>query len=415
LDLLAALQAQPAGAALLEAAGDGVYLVGGAVRDLLLGRTPRELDVVVEGDAEQLAATLGVPVVHSRFGTATIELAGARIDFARSRRERYPAPGVLPEVEPAPLAEDLRRRDFTVNAIALSLGGREPGELHAVPYAFEDLQAHKLRVLHEDSFRDDPTRLLRLARYCARLGFEPEQRTAELARAALSGAALQSISGARIGAELRLALVEPDASAALTRLGKLGVLAALNPRLRHDASLLADAAALLPAQDGRLDLLLLAGLLLTLVAYTGNQAYAKASALLDRLEFPAPDRDRTLVSVIAVPRLTQALPEARTASTLRDIVAGTPPEGVALAGAIADRDRNGEPGEQQESSRAARRWLTEVRHVRLQIGGEDLLAAGVPEGPEIGRRLEATLRLRLDGALAPGRDAELQAALEGGR
>ncbi|HST56388.1 MAG TPA: hypothetical protein VLJ42_10935 [Solirubrobacteraceae bacterium] len=395
----------------MEVAHEGVYLVGGAVRDLLLEGIPRELDVVVEGDAQALAATLGTPVLHARFGTATVDLDGVRIDFASARREQYQEPGALPTVQPAGLAEDLQRRDFTVNAIAVALGGARRGELQAVDDALEDLRAGRLRVLHDDSFLDDPTRLLRLCRYAVRLGFEIEPHTAELARAALRAGALRTISGARIGAELRLALVEPNASGALTALGRLGVLGALNPRLRHDAPLLSDALKLLPSTDGRPDLLLLVGLVLTLVARTGDEAYAKASALLDWLEFPSSERDRTLVSVIAVPRLTRELPEVRSASALRELVASTPPEGVALAGALGDRDREGEVGERQESSRAALRWLQEVRHVRLSISGEELLAAGVPEGPEIGKRLEAALLLRLDGGLPAERDAELRAAL----
>ncbi|MDE3069470.1 MAG: tRNA nucleotidyltransferase, partial [Acidobacteriota bacterium] len=173
-DLLERLRAEPGGPALLEAAIEGVPLVGGAVRDLMLEVSPRELDVVVEGEIGPLLAALGGrQVVHERFETASVELGRARLDVARARRERYPQAGALPEVEPASLGEDLARRDFTVNAIALRLSGDRRGALSHAPGALEDLQARRLRVLHQASFLDDPTRLWRLGRYAARLGFEP--------------------------------------------------------------------------------------------------------------------------------------------------------------------------------------------------------------------------------------------------
>ena len=215
VDLLARLGRPPAVAAL--DGEDAVYVVGGAVRDLLLDGTPHELDFVVEGDAVAVARRAaaragGEVLVHDRFGTATVTTPEATFDLAGARRERYERPGALPEVElGASLREDLERRDFTVNAIALHLSD---GELTWLPGAEEDLRAGRLRVLHDESFRDDPTRLLRLARYAARLGFEPEERTDRLAAEAVAGGAVQTITGSRMGAELRLLLQEPPAGGA---------------------------------------------------------------------------------------------------------------------------------------------------------------------------------------------------------
>ena len=403
--LLERIREQPGGEPLLAAAYEGVHLVGGAVRDLLRGERPRELDVVVEGEIERLLQRLGgKAVIHDRFGTASVSLGGARIDIVRARRERYPRPGALPEVEPATVAEDLLRRDFTVNAMAVSLDGGQGGELQIVDHAQEDLAAGRLRVLHERSFLDDPTRLLRLARYAARLDFELEERTAELALEALAAGTLKTVSGARVGAELRLALAELDPIATFGRLDDLGVLAALHPRLRLERPLAEGALAALP-DDGRPDLLLLACLLLS-AARADEDPERAMLELLDDLEFTAGDRDRVIRTVLTGPALVERLESIETPSQLREAVRAATLEAVALAVALAEQQRL------PKAAAAARRWLSGLRHVRLRITGDDLLAAGIAAGPEIGQRLELALRRKLDGELAEGSEAELSAAME---
>jgi tRNA nucleotidyltransferase (CCA-adding enzyme) len=413
--VLERLRGLSGGEALLAVAGerDDVELVGGAVRDLLLGHEPRELDVVV-GDggrqdfaqaapsfARALADRLGVRAdanEHERFGTTLVEWDGGRIDVATRRAESYPAPGALPDVRAGTEQEDLERRDFTVNAIAVRLGGERRGEMRAVPNALGDLEAGRLRVLHERSFSDDPTRVLRLARYSARLSFEVEARTAELARTALAGRALDTVSGARIGAELRLALAEPDAIAALAAIDELGVLYALHPRLRLERPAIEATLVLLPA-DGRPEIALLTSLMLPLALRAHGDPRAEIAALLDRWDFPAGDRDRVAAAAVAVPRLLGELSATVRPSAIHAAAQGVPVEGVALAGALGCEE-------------PVRCWLQDVRHVQLEITGDDLLRAGIAEGPEIGRRLEEVLVLRLDGELIGGREAELAAALE---
>ncbi len=401
--LLDRVREQAGGEALLGAAYEGVHLVGGAVRDLLRAERPRELDVLVEGPIEPLLSALGgEAVTHDRFGTASVSLGDARIDVARARRERYPHPGALPVVEPASVAEDLLRRDFTVNAIAVSL---TDAQMRSAPHAEADIARGVLRVLHDGSFRDDPTRLLRLARYAARLGFEVDDRTGALAEEARATGALRTASGARLGAELRLALLEPDPVAALGELSRLGLLSALDPRLSFEESLARRALALLP-EDGRLDLLLLACVLLPAATAGGGEDSAQAVfGLLDELEFTAGDRDRAIRTTRLAPRLLAQMADADLPSQLREAVHGAPLEAVALAGSL--------DGAQPPSRAcaAARSWLHELRHVHLAITGDDLLSAGVPAGPEIGRRLDLALRRKLDGELAEGRAAELGAAM----
>lgn len=401
---LRSLATLPGGQELISVAGEHpgrVALVGGAVRDLLGGRFPGELDAVVDGEPEPvaraLARRLGAEVIrHQRFDTATVTGAGVRVDLARARTECYRTPGALPVVGPASLEHDLMRRDFTVNAIALKLEGEHAGELVAPEHALDDLRARRLRVFHGASFRDDPTRLLRLARYETRLGFTPEDHTAGLAEEAVGARALDTVSGGRLGAELRLALREPDPVAVLSAMHRLGVLAALHPRLLLDAGRVRAALALLPA-DGRADLLVLCALSLALSLSRPDPA-AELRRWLDRLEFAAADRERVLAAAQATPRLREGLAQAGSPSQLRAVVDSAPLEAVALAGALGAPEQ-------------ARLWLSQLRHVRLTVRGDDLLAAGIPPGPEIGRRLTATLDLRLDGALAHGREAELAAAL----
>jgi tRNA nucleotidyltransferase (CCA-adding enzyme) len=382
-DLLERVARLPCGRRLLDAAAgyDGVHLVGGAVRDLLLGREPRELDVVVEGDVEPLARRLGTAAtVHERFGTATVRSGGCRFDLAAARAETYARPGALPDVRPAGIDADLQRRDVTVNALALDLGS---GELRAVEHAREDLAAGRLRVLHDASFIDDPTRLWRIARYAARLGFDLEERAAALAAAAVAAGALDTVSGDRIGNELRLALGEPDPIAALAAAAALGLAPWLAPdRERADAAL-----ALLPSGEGRPDLVVL-----------GAGLAGEPAAPLDGLGFTAGER-AVLRACARAPQLAAAMAGAAQPSALARVLRGQPVEAVALAGAHG-------------AGAPARRWLDELRHVALAITGDDLLAAGVPHGPQIGRRLAAALDRRLDGALPAGREAELAAALQ---
>lgn len=372
-----ALAALPCGTRLLERLGapPRAALVGGAVRDLLLGREPLELDVVVEGDPVAFAADLGeVTATHERFGTATARDGDCRFDVVRARTETYAAPGALPDVSPATIEEDLRRRDVTVNAMALW----PDGTLLGVEGAEDDLAAGVLRVLHPASFTDDATRLWRIARYAARLSFAIDPQTATWA----ASADPSTVTPSRLGAELRLALREPDPPAALAAAQQL------QPRLLPEGftprpAALGAALALLPP-EGRADLV-------TLAACCAGVDVRALLSWLDAMGFPAADRDL----VAAASRSATLAPLRRASSDVEIARAarGAPVEAVALAG-----------GEQ------ARRWLQDLRHVALEIDGRDLLAAGVPQGPDVGRRLARALEAKLDGRTR-GREDELREAL----
>lgn len=362
-DLGAAIAAaHPELEAVRQAAGEeAVYLVGGAVRDLLLGRGRADVDLVVVGDAAALAARLGAETVeHERFATAKVQVDGHEIDIATARRETYPEPGALPQIEPADSIEaDLGRRDFTVNAMAIPLRG-EPELID--PYGGrDDLQAGVLRVLHEGSFVDDPTRALRAARYAARFGFTLAPETAALIRTA----DLDAVSADRREAELLRLAGEEEAVPGLT--------------------LAADWGLIKPAPGG-----------LELAAKTAELVSKRPWSL-------AEDRARMIHRMAMRPVGRES-----------GLVTAEP----ATASAAVELARRFHPPELVSARVRGAEWLEDYvrtwRDVELEIDGEDLIAAGVPEGPAVGRGLAAALRRKLDGEVAE-REQELRVALEAAR
>ncbi len=366
VDLLERLQTAPGAEIVLPAVADEpVYVVGGAVRDVLLGAVARELDLVVEGDAiavaHRAAARVGGELtVHERFGTATVRAGGYEFDVASARRETYARPGALPDVQlGATLEEDLARRDFTVNAMAVRLAD---GMRISWPSADQDLAARRLRVLHERSFEDDPTRMLRMVRYAARLGFTAD--------APVEPALLRTVTGDRAGRELRLALDEPQPQA-------LQLLAALG--LARE--LFGDGFEVPPyAPRGPLGLA---------AACVGVQDLA---AKLDVLAFAARERDIIVAAATNFERLAAAAPASD--ADLYQLFRRQRPETAELLAAA------GHAG--------ARRWLENVRHRRLQITGDDLIAEGLT-GAQVGAGLERATVAMLDGD-APDRATQLASA-----
>lgn len=232
--------------------GYSLYIVGGFVRDLLLGTANLDLDMVVEGDAIHLARALAPKLdghvrSHARFGTAKVILNGERdpsvppsLDFVTARTEFYERPTELPQVERSSIKQDLYRRDFTINTMAICLDRNRYGELLDFYGGERDLQEGIIRVLHNLSFVEDPTRILRAVRFEQRLGFEIEPRTAELMTDALD--LLDRVTGDRLRHELYLLLSEERPEQGLERLHQLGALQQIHPALRttrHTAELFA--------------------------------------------------------------------------------------------------------------------------------------------------------------------------------
>jgi tRNA nucleotidyltransferase (CCA-adding enzyme) len=219
-----------------------LYLIGGCVRDILLGRPSLDIDVVLEGPAGTIvraAAKLykSKLVSHPQFLTFTLRLRGGRhLDIATARTETYAEPAALPVVEPASLQEDLYRRDFSINAIALSLNQTDFGHVWDPFGGLEDLRAKKIRVLHAQSFRDDPTRLFRAARFAGRFGCDLEWRTREWLTEAIAQQLPARLSGARLREELIPLLMEKDPRPAFRLLSQWAALSFLVPNLKWEKS-----------------------------------------------------------------------------------------------------------------------------------------------------------------------------------
>lgn len=378
---------------LAAARGWPVYVVGGFVRDLLLGFAPDDCDLVVEGPAPALARAAaaewgGAVRAHAPFGTATWSPPdGGDLDFATARTETYPQPAALPVVQvPAPLRADLDRRDFSINAIALRLDGEHFGELIDPHAGRSDLAARRVRVLHPRSFQDDPTRLFRAVRYEQRLGFAITPETLALIPGAWD--ALDALSPDRARHEFELIFREARASAMLARLDALGALARVHPALAWGAAETAEAAfdAEAPWAEWGLERDPDGVYFALLLRRSGEAGAADALARLN-------------VSRAVGQAAQAALGLRRTWSRPSEAVAVLDDlslPGVAAA-CVARPELRGD----------LRAYLSRWRFVRAATTGRDLIARGLTPGPDFKDLLWSLRAARLDGEIA---DAEGEAA-----
>lgn len=393
--------------ALAAERGAHVWLVGGVVRDLLLGLAlSRDVDLAVEGDALALAQALvavGGRLIasHREFGTASVAFASAfspagdlTIDLAQARVESYPRPAMLPLVRPAAIADDLVRRDFSTNAIAIEL--RADGEQLQAGQLIDpfggraDLAAGRLRLLHPLSLRDDPTRILRGLRLASRLGLAPDDATAAQIAGALRQGYLGLLSPDRILAELCLALAEPRPDAALAISDAWGVTPQILPGLAWSAALEARfarfAASGPPAQGSGI---VAAGL----ICY--DLSADELAAIAGRYPLPGP-----------IARLLAEIPAARAAARTLDVNM-RPSQIDALMRAYGEPTVSvlhyAEPG---YPGQMAAHYLDHIRPARPPLDGRDLQRLGVAPGPAIGRLLAGLRAAYLDGAIAGRVQAE---------
>lgn len=386
---------------LLRAGGDlaspygwSLYLVGGAVRDLLLKRPSLDLDLVLEGDAIALARKLaeirgGEVVAHPRFGTAKFRQERLTLDLATARCESYPRPGALPVVEPGTIDDDLLRRDFSINAMAIELNPVHFGRLLDPYRGRSDLNQGLIRVLHEKSFSDDPTRSLRALRYEQRLGFKLEARTEEWMRRDLP--VIDAVTGERLRHELELILSEEKPEKTLSRAHELGVLQMLHPALKGDGWVrdrfeqARKASAPQPSP----------ALYLAILAYPLSEE--ENESLLARLKI----RGEIARALRYVVKLRQAAPSlARTQlapSAIYHLLKKHSPVAISAAAIATD-------------SKAVRQqlelYLTELRHIKPALNGDDLKEMGIPPGRKLGQVLRALHDARLDGKVQTRQEEE---------
>lgn len=398
-----------------------VYLVGGIVRDVLLGRENRDVDLVVEGDGPHFARLLaddlnGRVRVHDAFMTAVVvDPEEFHVDVATARSEFYRAPAALPEVQTSPLRQDLYRRDFTINALAIRLGPEPAPELVDYFGGRRDLENRLLRVLHSLSFIDDPTRVLRAVRFSLRLGFDVSPETLHLVEVALAEGVFDRLSGSRLREELVLLLDDPAlAVRGLDRLEGMDVLRVIHPCLRFDEPDRDRLRRVVAAWDwytveGVEDPPAALWRLMLLALVQDGEADEEGregptpehlQEIADRLMLSGDDRKLLVGSRarLKAARRRLARPDARPHEVSEALA---PLAGEEILLLVASRN---------EPVRAwARRDVTELRRLKLGVRGQDLVERGIPPGPWIGAALDAVRRARLDGEV--GADEELETAL----
>ncbi|GAB4472898.1 MAG: CBS domain-containing protein [Anaerolineae bacterium] len=411
------------------ALGSSLYVVGGFVRDLLLGKPTFDIDFVVEGDAIALTRVVtrafgGEMRHHARFGTGkwllnpqvwegiaarlgvpaydVFRLPG-HIDFATARTEFYDAPSVLPEVEQGNIKLDLHRRDFTINTLALRLDPPHFGDLLDFYNGEEDLRHGVIRVLHSLSFIDDPTRILRAVRFEQRFGFRIEPRTEELIGHALHH--IEDLTGDRVRHEIELILAETEPERAFLRLDRLGVLEVIHPALRCDEWTAAAFRALRHAVVQPLWPELAAPGFDTEVPYFALLTYRltleEIRAIGRRLRVRRRTID-TLERAQAIRRRMEALANPRLEPRQVDRLLSRADDQVLLVSWAA-----------APTAQARERiveYATRLRHIRPTITGEDLIARGLKPGPHFKDILERLRGARLNGVVAS--DEEERALLE---
>lgn len=379
---------------LAQEQGYRLYLVGGPVRDLLLQRDVLDLDFVVEGDAVALArhilrAKPGRLVVHRHFLTAKIRWADVSFDLATARRESYAHPGALPVVSPADIASDLGRRDYTVNAMAIALTGKDQGELTDYYHGYHDLKQGLLRILHKDSFRDDPTRILRGIRYEQRFSFSFAEGTFLALREAAPW--ISRLSGSRIYNEMERTLGELEPEKAILRAGELGILPHIHPSLKV-GEWLGKA-----YQEARL---LYAPQLPPTELYWAILGYhlspKELGELGGRLNLPRKKLGPMQDVVMLKPRLNLVEEEARP-SELYNMLHRYSDIAVEAAWAL-----NPSPALRQRLGL----YIKDLRYVKTSLNGDDLLALGMKPGPKVKVMLERLLEARLDGVVGSRAEEE---------
>lgn len=389
-----------------DESGFPVYLVGGIVRDLFLRTANYDVDIVVEGDGITFAGMLvkklgGRMKTHQKFGTAVVVLPdGLKIDIATARLEYYESPAALPTVELSSIKKDLYRRDFTINTLAVRLNGGHFGELIDFFGGLRDIKERNIRILHNLSFVEDPTRVFRAIRFEQRFDFPISKHTQNLIKSAVNMKLFDRLSGERIYDELALMFSELDPLKALKRMRELDLLKFLHPGLRFSAEL------------ERLFISIGETLTWYRLLYLNMQAerwFVYLMGLFDRLK---DDAAREALERLAVPpRIRKRIMASRQhcrdvlfefyrndhipASRVYDLLKPLDIEQILIMMAKARK----EPAKKYISL-----YLTRLREVKVTLTGDSLKELGLPPGPRYKKILSALLNAKLDGKISTEED-----------
>ena len=369
-----------------------VFLVGGAVRDILLGRTPKDLDIVIDGSPDDFLKDLtgivdGDILAESQFGTLKFNISCEDVDIAVARTETYAKPGALPTVSQGSIEEDLKRRDFSVNAIAISINVNTKGKLLDPFNGRQDLENKLVRVLHRGSFIDDSTRILRAIRYATRLNFNLDPDTDELVQSQLDY--LNALSGNRLRNELRMILLEPTVVQILKDCQRRGILQAIHPGLKASISSLDKIDGLLCSKEiNELEIL---STLLYPVPSSLLQSLVERLSMEGQWEKIA--YDIQLMHKHSQKLSLENIPRSETYLLLRDIQVPVI-KGFCTMTEVENIRNN------------LNLYIDELQHIHPLLNGKDLVSMGVPEGPKIGILLKQLLEERLDGRIKSRQEEE---------
>lgn len=371
----------------------GSYLVGGCVRDMLRGEENLDIDIVVEGDgiafAKKLGEKIGAKVTtHERFGTAQVIKEDFRLDVATARTEYYEFPAALPKVETSSIKKDLYRRDFTINTLAVKLNKRDFGQLIDFFGGQRDLKDRVIRVLHNLSFIEDPTRAFRAIRFSERFGFKLTKHTENLIKSAIRMNIFEKLSGTRLYDELMLTFNETNPIKALKRLGDYELLKVIHPKISFSPEI----ESLLQAVHDTItwfDLLFLKEKydrgMLYIMALLYKLNKDERELALNRLSVTSRLKDKILKGLHATQEILRRLKPDNSVE-IYHLLKSRDIESVLFSMALT-RD--------SEKKKAISRFLLELRNVKPALTGNDLKNLGIPPGPEYSKILKKILDEKL--------------------
>jgi tRNA nucleotidyltransferase (CCA-adding enzyme) len=402
---------------LADEQGIGLHLVGGVVRDLVLKRSNWDLDLAVEGNGMRFARLVADRynadlAVFERFATARLTLPGGiKVDVASTRRESYVNPAALPDVQPATLEEDLFRRDFTINAMAIELNAAQWGRLRDPYGGQDDLKAKIVRVLHDRSFVDDPTRIFRGIRFAERFGFHLEPKTSRLLRQAARTDIVAGVSGPRLANEIFLLMQERHPERGASALVRLDLLRFLHPRLTYGKQARTLMAALPRARNWwrrecsghPVD-----RSLLSFMALVSDATPSTIAGIVQRLQLSAAQAHCLGWAGERTSRITEAVSrqDPMRPSQVYRLLAGMPDEALVLL--MAQGLATDTAAEIRRLKKRLLRFLRHDREMTTTVNGNDLKRLGLKPGPHFKKILDRLLDARIDGTIRmPAEEQEL--------